>query len=285
MLIGIDVLLKKARKEGYAVGAFDVYNLETALGLANAAIKKKSPIIMMVSETTIQYAGIKPITHIVSTIAKNLAVGVPVALHLDHGRNFESVSECIKAGFTSVHIDASNLPFDENIAITKQAALFAHKNNIWIQGELGPIAGEHTVGKEYKGELPKTNPDLVKKFIEETGIDMLAIAVGPTHGMYINERIDFKLLKKIRKMTNIPLVLHGSSGVPDDEIKEAVKIGVSKINVGTAIRFAFSEALRKTVKESPKDLIDVRKLLTPSIEAVQKVVEEKIELFGSANKG
>lgn len=285
MLVGTDVLLKKAKKEGYAVGAFDVYNLETALGLAKAAVKKNSPIIMMVSETTIQYAGIKPITHIVSTIAKNLAVNVPVALHLDHGKSFESVSECIKSGFNSVHIDASSLPFDENIAITKHAALFAHKNDIWIQGELGPIIGDHIAGTEYKGELPKTDPALVEKFVRETGIDMLAIAVGPTHGMYTNERIDFKLLKKIRRMTNIPLVLHGSSGVPDDEIKEAIKIGISKINVGTAVRFAFSEALRKTVKEAPKDLIDVRKLLTPSIEAVQKIAEEKIDLFGSANKG
>ncbi len=284
MLVGIDVLLKKAKKEGYAVGAFDVYNLETALGLARAAINKNSPIIMMVSETTIKYAGIKPIIHIVSTIAKNLAVSVPVALHLDHGKSFESVSQCIGAGFTSVHIDASSLPFDENIAITKKAAEFAHKNNIWIQGELGPIPGEHIAGQEYKGELPKTDPSLVKQFIKETGIDMLAIAVGPTHGMYTNERIDFTLLKKICKITSIPLVLHGSSGVPDEEIKEAIKIGISKINVGTAIRFAFVEALKKTIKDAPKDLIDVRKILTPSIEAVRKIAEEKIDLFGSANK-
>ncbi len=284
MLNGTDTILKKAIKGGYAVGSFDVYNLETALGLARAAVEMNSPIIMMVSETTIQYAGIKPITHIVSTVAKNLAVRVPVALHLDHGKSFESVSECIKAGFTSVHIDASDLPFDENVAITKQAAAFAHKKGIWVQGELGPMHGEHTAGKKYQGKLPKTDPSLVRKFINETGVDMLAIAVGPTHGIYTNEHIDFNLLKKIREQTKIPLVLHGSSGVSDAEIKRAIKLGIRKINVGTAVRLAFTEAMRRTIKKTPKDIIDVRKMLTPSIKAVQELARHKMTLFGSAGK-
>jgi len=284
MLVGTDVLLKKAKQGKYAVGSFDVYNLETALGLARAAIKMKSPLIMMVSETTIKYAGIKPITHIVSTIAKNLAVDVPIALHLDHGKSFESVAECVRAGFSSVHIDASGLPFDENVNITKHAVQYAHKSKIWTQGELGPIPGNHLAGKKYIGKLPKTDSVLVKEFVKKTGVDMLAIAVGPTHGMYTNEHIDFKLLKKIRSLTNIPLVLHGSSGVPDSEIRKAVKIGIQKINVGTAVRLAFSQAMRQSIKEAPKDMIDVRKLLTPAIEAVQKLAEQKIKIFGSAGK-
>ncbi|MFH1173322.1 MAG: class II fructose-bisphosphate aldolase [bacterium] len=284
MLVGADSILKKAKKGHYAVGAFDVYDLETALGLAQAALATQSPIIMMVSETTIKYAGIKPITHIVSTVAKNLALDVPVALHLDHGQSFESVAECIRAGFTSVHIDASSLPFDENINITKHAAQYAHKNKIWIQGELGPVHGAHIAGMKFKGKLPKTDPDQVKEFVKKTGIDMLAIAVGPTHGIYTNEHIDFKLLKKICSLTDIPLVLHGSSGVPDAEIRKAVKMGLTKINVGTAVRFAFAEALRKSIRQSPKDLIDVRKLLTPSIEAVRDLAIQKIKLFGSAGK-
>lgn len=284
MLVGIDTILKKAQKGHYAVGAFDVYDLETALGLAQAAMATKSPIIMMVSETTIKYAGIKPITHIVSTVAKNLAIDVPVALHLDHGKSFESVAECIRAGFTSVHIDASSLPFDENINITKHAAQYAHKNKIWIQGELGPIPGAHVAGKKFVGKLPKTDPTLVKEFIKKTGIDMLAIAVGPTHGIYTNEHIDFKLLKKICDIATVPLVLHGSSGVPDKEIRKAVKMGISKINVGTAVRLAFSQALRQSLKKAPKDLIDVRQLLTPSIEAVRDLAVKKIKLFGSSGK-
>ncbi len=284
MLVGTKEILEKAQKGRYAVGAFDVYNLETALGLAQAAVNMKSPIIMMVSETTIKYAGIKPITHIVSTVAKNLAVKVPVALHLDHGKNFESVVECVKAGFTSIHMDASELPFDENVILTKQAVDFAHKKKIWVQGELGPIPGDHLAGGEFKGKLPKTDPALVKEFVAKTGIDMLAIAVGPTHGVYTNEHIDFKLLNQIRRLTNLPLVLHGSSGVPDKEIRQAIKSGIVKINVGTAVRVAFAKAMRQTVKIAPKDLVDVRKMLTPSIEAVCKLAEGKIILFGSVNK-
>lgn len=284
MLVGTDFILKKAQKGGYAVGAFDVYNLETALGLARAAVARRSPIIMMISETTIKYAGIKPITHIVSTIAKNLAVRVPVALHLDHGKSFESISECLKAGFTSVHIDASDLPFDENVAITKQAADFAHKKKVWAQGELGPVHGEHVAGKKYHGQLPKTNPEEVKEFIKRTGVDMLAIAVGPTHGIYTNEHIDFKLLKQINDQSSVPLVLHGSSGVPDAELKRAIKMGIRKINVGTAVRLAFTQALRQSVKNTPKNVIDVRQMLTPCIEAVQELAMRKMTLFGSAGK-
>ncbi|MFH1225835.1 MAG: class II fructose-bisphosphate aldolase [bacterium] len=284
MLVGTKEILEKAQKGRYAVGAFDVYNLETALGLAQAAVNMNSPIIMMVSETTIKYAGIKPITHIVSTIAKNLAVKVPVALHLDHGKNFESVVECVKAGFTSIHMDASDLPFDENMVLTKQAVDFAHKKKIWVQGELGPVPGDHLAGGKFKGKLPKTDPSLIKEFVAKTDVDMLAIAVGPTHGVYTNEHIDFKLLKQIRRSTNLPLVLHGSSGVPDKEIRQAIKLGVAKINVGTAVRVAFTKSLRQTVKTAPKNLVDARKMLAPSIEAVRKLAEQKIILFGSVNK-
>jgi len=285
MLVSTKEMLQKALAEKYAVGAFDVYNLEVALAIGRGAVAMKSPVIMMVSETTIKYAGLKPITHIVSTIAKNDAVTVPVALHLDHGKSFQSVVQCIEAGFTSIHMDASDLPFDENVVVTKQAVDYAHKNGVWAQGELGPVKGMHIAGGEFKGEVPKTDPAQVAEFIKKTGVDMLAIAVGPTHGIYTNERIDFDLLKKVKKEAGIiPLVLHGSSGVPEDEIQQSIKYGITKVNIGTIIRQTFIEALEKTMKTKEKNMIDVRKILQPSIEAVKEMVEHKMKILGSVGK-
>lgn len=283
MLVEAAYLLKKAQKEGYALGAFNIYNLETALGVARAAVALNSPIVMQVSESTIEYAGLKPITHIVSTIAKNEAVSVPVALHLDHGKSFKSVSECIAAGFSSVHIDASALAFDENISLTREVVDYAHNKKIWVQAELGAIPGGHGDVGEKSEELPLVDPEQVEEFVRKTNVDSLAIAVGTAHGIFKNERIHFDLLKRVRAKTDIPLVLHGSSGVPDEEIKKAIEIGINKINVGTAIKVAFTKTVRETVEKNP-NITDVRKLLNPAIQAVQKVVEHKLELFGSAGK-
>jgi len=203
MLIDAPYLLKKAQKGGYALGAFNIYNLETALGVARAAVASNSPIVVQVSESTIEYAGLKPITHIVSTIAKNEAVSVPVALHLDHGKSFKSVAECIAAGFSSVHIDASSLPFDENVDLTREVVEFAHSKNIWIQGELGAIPGGHgDIGKK-SDELPLVDPNQVESFVKKTNVDSLAIAIGTAHGMFENERIHFELLKKVKEKTDV----------------------------------------------------------------------------------
>lgn len=283
MLIDAPYLIKKAQKEGYALGAFNIYNLETALGVARAAVALGSPIVMQVSESTIEYAGLKPITHIVSTIAKNEAVSIPVALHLDHGKSFKSVVECIAAGFSSVHIDASSLPFDENVSLTNAVVEYAHSKNIWVQGELGAIPGGHGDIGAKSEELPLVDPDEVEQFVKKTNVDSLAVAVGTAHGIFANERIHFDLLAEVRKRTDIPLVLHGASGVPDDQIKKAIKMGINKINVGTAIKVAFTGAIKEMAKKNP-DVTDVRKLLTPGIEAVQKVVEKKLKLFGSTGK-
>lgn len=286
MLVSSKEILQKAQKEKYAVGAFDVYNMEVGLAVGRAAVEMKSPVIMLVSETTIKYAGVRTITQIVTTIAKNEAAAVPVALHLDHGKSFKAIVEVIEAGFTSIHIDASDLPLEENIAITKQAVDYAHKNGVWAQGELGPLKGMHIAGKKFEGEIPKTDPSQVKEFIAKTGVDMLAIAVGPTHGIYTNERVDFPLLKKVKAESgNTPLVLHGSSGVPEDQIKESIGYGIAKINVGTIIRKTFTDSLTETVNNKEKDMIDARKILQPSIDAVKEVVKHKMKVFGSVGKG
>ncbi|MFH1325931.1 MAG: class II fructose-bisphosphate aldolase [Candidatus Falkowbacteria bacterium] len=288
MLVHIKDLLIKAQKGHYAIGAFNTQNLEITLAIIRAAIAQKAPVIIQVSESTIKYAGLKPITHIVQTIAKNDSTNVPIALHLDHGKSFLSILECIKAGFSSIHLDGSELPYDENMSLTKEAATYAHKNKVWAQGELGTILGKEGLLKRKKKEIESddymTDPNKAVGFVRDTKIDTLAISVGNMHGMFVgDEHIEFKRLKAIHKKIKVPLVMHGASGIPDKEIKKAIKQGIRVINIDTRLRKEFITELRKTLK-SKKTEIDPRKILTPSIDAVQKAVEEKIKLFGSAGK-
>lgn len=286
MLVHIKDIITKAQKGGYAIPAFNTFNLETTLGIARGALAKKSPVIIQISENTIEYAGLKPITHIIETIAKNEAVGVPVVLHLDHGRSFHSVAECIKAGFSSIHIDVSDLPFDENVALTNQAVEYAHKNNCWAQGELGTILGEKTAGQVDKFDLAKymTDPIQAGKFVRQTKVDTFAPAVGTMHGIFgEQEKIDQPRLELIKKEANVPLVLHGASGLSQEDVRQSIKNGVVIINIDTLLRREFSQKLRETLMGRVQE-IDPRKILAPSIVAVQKAVEEQIELFGSAGK-
>lgn len=287
MLVHIKEIVKKAQQGKYAIGAFNTVNLEVTLGIARAAVSKKAPVIIQVSETTIKYAGLKPITHIVETIAKNEAIDVPVALHLDHGKSFKVIAECIHAGFSSIQIDASDLAFDENIAITRQAAEYAHRFDVWAQGELGSLLGKEGMTKVKIPDDPNqymTDPTKVKEFIQKTKVDALAVSVGTMHGLFKGkEKIDLPRLKAIAKQVKIPLVLHGASGVKDQEIKLAIAFGVKIINIDTALRIAFTETLRQTLK-ARTEFYDPRKILAPSIGAVKAVVEQKIEVFGSANK-
>lgn len=283
MLSHIKDILKEAEEKKYAIGAFNVHNLESILAVAQTAQELNSPVIIQVSEGAVEYMGLKPLTHIVSTVAKNIAKDVPVALHLDHGKSFDVVIECINAGFTSVHIDASHLPFDENIALTKQVVEFAHEKGVWVQGEVGAIIGGHgDVGGRIE-DVPLANPEEVIKFINETGVDTIAAAVGTAHGSFTNEDIHFDLLKEIKEKTNKPFILHGGSGVPDEDIRKAIEYGVNVINIGTDIKVAFTSKLKETCKNNP-DETDPRKLLKPCIEAVKVVVEDKIKLFGSNKK-
>jgi fructose-bisphosphate aldolase, class II len=283
MLVHIKDIVAEAEKGGYALGAFNVHNFETILGVANAAVKAKSPAIIQVSEGAIKYMGLKPVTHIVSTVAKNVAVGVPIALHLDHGKSFSVVFECINAGFTSVHIDASALPLDENINLTKQVVELAHQKNVWVQGEVGAMVGGHgDIGKK-KIDIPKANPDDAIKFAKETNIDSLAAAIGTAHGVFINEDVDLELLALIKKATKKPFVLHGGSGIADAKIKKAIKDGVNIVNIGTDIKVAFSQTLISNCLKNRKET-DPRILLGPCIEAVEKVVIQKMKLFGSAGR-
>ncbi len=283
MLIHIKDLVKDSQEKGYAIGAFNIHNIESVLGVANAAVKAKSPAIIQVSESTIKYMGLKPITHIVSTIAKNIASGVPIALHLDHGKSFDSVFECIRAGFSSVHIDASNLPYDENIKLTKEVVKMAHARKVWVQGEIGSIIGGHgNIAGRIEG-IPLADPKEVIDFVKKTKVDTIAAAVGTAHGVYSNEDIKFNLLKEIVSKTKIPFVLHGGSGVNGRKIKKAIKMGVDIINVGSDIKIAFSQTLIRNCIKNKKET-DPRNLLSPTIPAVEKVVIKSMKLFGSAGR-
>ncbi|MBL7021822.1 class II fructose-bisphosphate aldolase [Patescibacteria group bacterium] len=286
MLVHIKEIVAKAKEGNYGIGAFNVANLETTLGVTRAAVKVRAPIIIQVSEKTIEYAGLKPITHIVQTIAKNEAADIPVALHLDHGHSFKSVSECINAGFSSIHIDASDLPFDENVKITKESVDYAHKHGVWAQGELGRIFGKEGLvnGNFEKLEEFLTDPQQAVEFVEKTGVDTLAISVGTYHGRFKGkEKIYFDRLDEIRKAISVPLVLHGASGIPDNELTKAIEHGIQIVNIDTSLRVAFTEKLKETVNKET-DYVDPRKILGPSIEAVSEVVIRKIKHLGSNNK-
>lgn len=287
MLVHIKDIVPKAIKEGYAIPAFNTFNLEVTLGIIRGAIEKRSPVIVQVSETTIQYAGLKAITHIVETIAKNESTDIPVALHLDHGKSFHSVAECIHAGFSSIHIDASELPYDENKILTKQAVDYAHKHNVWAQGELGLV---RSLKEEHTDELRKkamTDPEQAKEFASYTGVDTLAVAVGNVHGIEKIKssvpKLDLDRLSAIHQLVKLPLVLHGASGVSAEQVQEAVERGVHIVNIDTELRLAFSEELRHTLKDDPTEY-DPRKILSPAIDAVAKFIGDKIVDIGSDGK-
>lgn len=287
MLVHLSELLKEAQAKKYALGAFNVENLETTLGVVRAAIKVKSPVILQVSETSIQYAGLKAITAIVETIARDEAGDVPIALHLDHGKSFRSVAECIRQGFSSIMMDASDMPLTENIILTKQAVDYAHKKDVFVQGELGIVKGLEEVTVTQRGSM-MTDPDDAEEFVAKTGVDTLAVAVGNVHGIIKmqkgNPGLDFDRLNEIHaRMPKLALVLHGASGLPNAEIESAIKFGVRIINIDTDLRLAFINSLRQTLSHD-ENLFDPREVLKPSIAAIQKIVEEKLTMFGSVNQ-
>ena len=287
MLVHIKEIVEEAKKKGFALGAFNVFNLESILSVAEAAAEKKAAVIIQVSETTIDYAGLKAITHIVKTVAKNQAKEAKIAFHLDHGKNFLSVVECIEAGFSSIMMDASNLIFDENVALTKKAVDYAHRHKVWAQGEVGRIVKEAAEIKKME-ENPEhflTKPEEACEFVKKTGVDSLAISIGNVHGTYKMKNgvphLFLDQLRKIKKMIDIPLVLHGASGIKEEEIKKAIELGIVIINIDTEIRLVFRESLIKSLAEAQKtNEFDPRKILKPSIETMRDLVIKKIEIFG-----
>ncbi|MEK7653204.1 MAG: class II fructose-bisphosphate aldolase [Patescibacteria group bacterium] len=279
MLTHIKSVIRQVKKNS-AVGAFNTFNLETTLAIARAVKKSRRPVIIQVSEKTIKYAGLKNIIAIVKSVAESETGQIPVALHLDHGRSFDIIVQCVKAGFSSVHFDGSELPLAKNIALTKKAALYGHRFGVWAQGELGALAGQEGMEKGLKKSGERlTDPKQVKEFVRQTGVDALAISLGTKHGRFVGrENIDFKRLKEIRKETNIPLVLHGASGVKSEDLKRAVKAGINIVNLDTDLRLAFVSSLRQGLKEQKLE-IDPREIMNGAIKEVERAVFQKINLI------
>lgn len=281
LVSGKDILLH-AQKNNYAVGAFNVNNMEIVQAIADAAEELQAPVIMQASQGGINYAGIE----YVAALGKKAAelVSVPVTIHLDHGTDFDQVMLCLRHGFTSVMIDGSRFPLEENIAFTKRVVEIAHPLGVSVEAELGKIGGteDHIVVDERDATF--TDPDEAQKFVEETGVDSLAIAVGTAHGVYKGEpKIDFDRIKAIRSKVDVPLVLHGSSGVPYEALKKAISLGICKINIDTDLRISFTDGVRQVLENNPNE-IDPRKILGPAREKMSETIKEKIKVFGSDGK-
>jgi len=274
-------VLDAANEGGYAVGAFNINNMEIAQAIVSTASEMNAPVILAASQGAISYAGIEYLEAIVRTAAAG--TDTPVTLHLDHGTDFNVILQCIRHGFTSVMIDGSSLPFKENIAITKKVVEVAHPCGVSVEAELGRLVGIEDQISVAERDAVFTDPDEAVQFVEETGVDALAVAIGSAHGIYKGEpKLDFERLKQIDKKVDIPLVLHGASGIPEDSVIRAVKLGINKINIDTELRLAFRDAVRKVVTES--DVYDPRKICGPARDAIKEVVRYKIGIFGSANK-
>ena len=286
MLVSAKEMLNKAKAGHYAVGQFNINNLEWAKAILLTAEEMKSPVILGVSEGAGKYmCGYKTIVGMVEGMIEGLGITVPVAIHLDHG-SYEGAYKCIEAGFSSVMFDGSHYPIEENIAKTKELVAVCNSKGLSLEAEVGSIGGEED-GVIGGGEV--ASPDECK-MIADLGVTMLAAGIGNIHGKYPANwtGLNFDVLAKIsEKVGDMPLVLHGGTGIPEDMIKKAISLGVSKINVNTECQLSFAAATRKYI-EAGKDLegkgFDPRKLLAPGVEAIKATVREKIELFGSANK-
>jgi fructose-bisphosphate aldolase class II len=286
MLVSATEMLKKAKAGKYAVGQFNINNLEWTKSILLTAQELQSPVILGVSEGAGKYmTGFKTVAAMVKAMDESLGITVPVALHLDHG-TYDGCYACIKAGFTSIMFDGSHYPIEENIAKTTELVAVAHKLGLSIEAEVGSIGGEED-GVIGAGEC--ADPAECKA-VADLGVDMLAAGIGNIHGKYPENwaGLSFETLAAIQEKTGImPLVLHGGTGIPEDMIKKAIDLGVSKINVNTECQLSFQEATRKYI-EAGKDLegkgFDPRKLLAPGAEAIKATVKEKMELFGSVGK-
>lgn len=274
-------VLAAAEAGRYAVGAFNANNLEIVQAIVEAAEAERAPVILQASQGALKYAGVRYITAMVRAAAETSSI--PIVLHLDHGTSFTQTMLCLRHGFTSVMFDGSGHALAENIALTRRVAEVAAAMGASVEGELGKIGGtEDDISVALRDAL-LTDPQEARRFVDETGVDALAVAIGTAHGPYKGTpQLDFDRLAAIDGLTGIPLVLHGASGVPDAQIRRAVALGVRKINIDTDLRQAFTAGVRQALNNSNE--YDPRKILGPAKEAMKAVVREKIRLFGCSGK-
>jgi ketose-bisphosphate aldolase len=278
MIVDLPQVLVPARRGQYAVGAFNVYNLETVDAVLAAAGELRSPLIIALGERYLKHFPIEAIAAIVKTMAQNIRV--PIALHLDHAQKLESIEQAIKAGFTSVMIDGSKLPLAENIAFTKRATALARPHGVSVEAELGRVVRTGVAEADLF-----TDPQEARQFIEETKVDALAIAIGTVHGLYKGEpTLDLARLAQIAEKVSVPLVLHGVSGLPDHLIKSAIQLGVAKLNVNTEISIQGVNAVRGFLAEKGNENTRLEELMIEARNSMVEVVKKYIEFFGSAGK-
>ncbi|MBS3899802.1 MAG: class II fructose-1,6-bisphosphate aldolase [Dethiobacter sp.] len=275
-------VLAAAERGAYAVGAFNTNNMEIIQAIVETAEEEKSPVILQASQGALKYAGIQYIAAMVRAAVESSSI--PVVLHLDHGTSFAQTMLCLKHGFTSVMFDGSKYSLAENIAATRQVADVAHAMGASVEGELGKIGGtEDDISVDERDAL-FTDPAEAERFVSESRVDALAVAIGTAHGPYKGEpQLDFARLEDINRRVEVPLVLHGASGVPAESIRKAIALGVCKINIDTELRQAFARGVRQVAQNKPEEY-DPRKILGPAKEEMKKIVREKMRLFGCSGK-
>lgn len=275
-------LLLKAHKEGYAVGAFNVENMEMVMAVLRAAEEQHSPVIMQTTPGTLRFAGPDWYYANVRTAADEASV--PVVMHLDHGDSFELALKAFHTGYTSIMIDGSKLPFEENISLTASVVRACHAGGIPVEGELGKVGGKED-DLENGDDNPYTDPAEAEEFVKRTQVDFLAVGIGTAHGVYKGTpHVNQEVLAEIRKRVDIPLVMHGTSGVPDDQVQACIALGISKVNYATDLRIAYTRGVREFLTANPK-AFDPKKYAVKGMELVAAYVKQKMEMLGSAGKG
>lgn len=272
-------MITRAKEEGIAIPAFNVHNLETIQGVIEGAALMKSPVIIQTTPGTLKHAGVEYVSSIVKKAAE--LHSIPIALHVDHCKSFEMIEACIKNGYSSVMIDGSHLPYDENVALVKRVVVLAKEHNVQVEGEIGKIVGVEDELFVSENEGAFTSPEEAVKFSIDTKVDTLAVAIGTAHGIYKGEpKLDFDRIEKISQLVACPLVLHGASGVPDESVKRAIRLGMAKVNIATELKIPMAEAIYNCIA---LENTDPRKYMGAGREAVKAVVMRKIEVCGSAN--
>ena len=278
MFVTSKEMIYAARKGGYAVPAFNAENLEMVQAIVAAAEKMKSPVMIQTTPSTVKYLTLRQAVAMVKAEAE--AASVPVALHLDHCESYEDVMAAVDAGYTSVMIDGSKLPYEENIAVTRKVVEDAHAKGVTVEAELGTVGGKED---GHSADIAYTDPDEALDFFSRTGVDIFAVAIGTAHGFYKGEpKLNFELLEKLAATIEAPLVLHGGSGVPDEMIKRTISLGINKVNYATELRAAMTKAVREALTD--EGIIDPKKFMGKGRQAVIDLCCKKIEVCGSENK-
>lgn len=279
-LVTSEKMLKEAREGGYAVAAFNIENMEMVKAIVAGAEELNAPVILQVSQSTSKYGSLETYVALVAVEASKTSI--PVALHLDHGTSFEIAAAAINAGFTAVMIDGSKLSYEENLDLTKRVVDLAKTKGVVVEGELGKVGGKE--GDVITDEDTNTDPAQAKEFVEKTGVDSLAVAIGTSHGFYVGTPVlDKERIAQLKEATEAPLVMHGASGLSEEDVRECAARGIAKVNFATELRVAYTDAMRKLLSENP-DIYDPKKPGKAGMDAVKEIVKSRIIMCGSENK-